>query len=342
MKNLSNINHELDMVTKKYVDDAAMAKVDRVDGKQLSTNDFTNELKTKLEGLNILQVFEIPTADETNVGNIIQYVGVTNDSYTNGFFYKNENMIWTNIKVQNGVSDYNELENKPTLNGIEINGDKTSKDYGISNAGVYYGTEVPADEDTVFWIDPNGSEINVLTTDNTTEYTPVDDYNPATKKYVDDKLSNIEIPETGLEGYATEEYVTNAISSKADTTYVDTQVSAIEDTLEGKADASYLNEQISNLTAEIGKKVTAKSFTATIPATGWSTTFPYVLDVTVTGISASDNPKIKPSLSTTAATAMAQLEAWNCIDNITTGANKITCTCYYATPVTAIPIIISQ
>ena len=30
-----------------------------------------------------------------------------------------------------GTSDYNELTNKPTLNGVEISGDKTSEDYGI-------------------------------------------------------------------------------------------------------------------------------------------------------------------------------------------------------------------
>lgn len=31
----------------------------------------------------------------------------------------------------NGTTDYNELENKPTLNGVEISGDKTAEDYGI-------------------------------------------------------------------------------------------------------------------------------------------------------------------------------------------------------------------
>lgn len=31
-----------------------------------------------------------------------------------------------------GTSDYNDLTNKPTLNGVEISGDKTSADYKIS------------------------------------------------------------------------------------------------------------------------------------------------------------------------------------------------------------------
>ena len=49
MKNLSNIEHELDIVTKQYVDNAADTKVDKIEGKQLSTNDFSNEDKEKLK-----------------------------------------------------------------------------------------------------------------------------------------------------------------------------------------------------------------------------------------------------------------------------------------------------
>ena len=59
---------------------------------------------------------------------------------------------------------------------------------------------------------------NYLGTNNTREYTPTSDYHPATKKYVDDSLSNIEeyVTETELEekGYLTEiptEYITQKI-----------------------------------------------------------------------------------------------------------------------------------
>ena len=161
MKNLSEINHELDMVTKQYVDSAAEAKVDKVDGKQLSTNDFTNEYKEKLEQSYIVQVTTLPIANEENVGMIVQYVGVTDDSYTNGFFYKNiknnsNNFSWENIAVQRGgngtISNYNELENKPTLNGIEIQGNKTAEDYGIKEAiSTFTGTqESPIDFSNLF------------------------------------------------------------------------------------------------------------------------------------------------------------------------------------------------
>ena len=33
-----------------------------------------------------------------------------------------------------GTSDYNDLTNKPTLNGVTIEGDKTPEDYGIESA----------------------------------------------------------------------------------------------------------------------------------------------------------------------------------------------------------------
>lgn len=38
-------------------------------------------------------------------------------------------------------------------------------------------------------------ELNVLYKTNTREYTPIEDYNPATKKYVDDAVANIDLPE---------------------------------------------------------------------------------------------------------------------------------------------------
>ena len=67
MKNLSNIEHELDIVTKQYVDNAAEAKVDKVEGKQLSTNDFSNEDKEKL---NSLENYILPTASADALGGI--------------------------------------------------------------------------------------------------------------------------------------------------------------------------------------------------------------------------------------------------------------------------------
>lgn len=51
-----------------------------------------------------------------------------------------------------GTSNYNDLTNKPTINGVEVSGDKTSDDYKISAqiAQVDHGTS-----DTTFELPPN-------------------------------------------------------------------------------------------------------------------------------------------------------------------------------------------
>ncbi len=45
------------------------------------------------------------------------------------------------VKVieRGGTDDYNELSNKPTLNGVEIIGDKTSEDYQLAPP-MWFGT----------------------------------------------------------------------------------------------------------------------------------------------------------------------------------------------------------
>lgn len=55
------------------------------------------------------QVEEMPEATEMNAGQIVQYVGETNDTYTSGFFYKCTETdgvySWTQVNVQGG-GDY--------------------------------------------------------------------------------------------------------------------------------------------------------------------------------------------------------------------------------------------
>ena len=57
------------------------------------------------------------------------------------------------------------------------------------------------------------STTQFLSKTNTNYYSPTGDYNPATKKYVDDSIANIEIPEVNLDEYATTEYVDDAIAN---------------------------------------------------------------------------------------------------------------------------------
>ena len=57
-----------------------------------------------------------------------------------------------NIGGGGGTSDYNDLKNKPKINGVEVSGNKTSADYKISAeiTRVDHGTE-----DTTFELPPN-------------------------------------------------------------------------------------------------------------------------------------------------------------------------------------------
>ncbi|WP_195199350.1 hypothetical protein [Faecalispora jeddahensis] len=84
-------------------------------------------------------------------------------------------------------------------------------------------------------------------------------------------------------------------------------------------------------------KATTTTYTTTLSTTWTGTAAPYTQTVTVTGILATDNPVISPVLSSTLATAIAQLEAWGYVGRITTAANSITAYCYDTKPTTAIP-----
>lgn len=95
--------------------------------------------------------------------------------------------------------------------GAPIRNDNTSLNFGriiisgswstgsfVCSSASYYST-FSRKLDTI----PTTSSI--LTKTNTTAFTPTGDYHPATKKYVDDSIANIDIPETDLTNYFTKE-----------------------------------------------------------------------------------------------------------------------------------------
>lgn len=92
-------------VIKKYVDDNVGDKVDKVSGKGLSTNDYTTAEKTKLGGL----------ADIQSIGD--------------GLSLDNGELSATG---GGGTSDYDDLENQPSINNITLVGNKSLSDLGIA------------------------------------------------------------------------------------------------------------------------------------------------------------------------------------------------------------------
>ena len=115
-------------------------KVDKVTGKQLSTEDYTTAEKTKLASLENIQVSTMPTASASNEGDIVQYVGTTTSTYTNGYFYEcvedSGSYSWIAKSVQaggSGVNDYEDLDNLPSINGTQLVGNKTSADLDLQD-----------------------------------------------------------------------------------------------------------------------------------------------------------------------------------------------------------------
>lgn len=280
---------------------------------------------------------------------------------------------------------------------------------------------------------------NVLTKDNHSEYTPTLDYHPATKKYVDDSISAIDI-DGEHKVYTiidtTSEYVSDALPKMLDTFgqiladyLTGKQISVIiniqcdmeghnglyvvtnstnEETLyleqvnknlglnsgnnmstigedyyiitahvgegiiptaswdngfiasaEGAylatdveyetpyeplyagspATKKYVDDVVSNIQTQIDAKAgQPATYTATIPTSGWTASAPYYVDVTVTGILATDNPSITVTYSGTLSTDQTRKENWNKIDRIETYANKIRVYAFDEVPTTTIPI----
>lgn len=53
-----------------------------------------------------------------------------------------------------GIQDYEELNNLPSINGVELIGNKTTRELGIvTGKEVHVGENEPTDEDVVIWID---------------------------------------------------------------------------------------------------------------------------------------------------------------------------------------------
>lgn len=102
-------------------------------------------------------------------------------------------------------------------NGVFID-NATANDFGYEQfqLEVNYKSSTGESIDSMSTCKINWDYGYIIGTNNKYAFTPTSDYHPATKKYVDDSIAAIDIPEGGgadLTGYATEEYVDNAIAN---------------------------------------------------------------------------------------------------------------------------------
>ena len=97
-------------------------------------------IEDELEKLKI-QLSVMPTASATYDGKIVQFVGTTDATYTHGYYYECANnggtYTWTQLNVQpssgGGTSDYTDLTNKPQINDVTLEGNKSASDLGLMN-----------------------------------------------------------------------------------------------------------------------------------------------------------------------------------------------------------------
>lgn len=88
----------------------------------------------------VMQYSTMPSAQYGYLNNVVQFIGTTTSSYTQGHFYKcvadGTSYKWEEVEVGSGggTSDYTDLENKPSINNVTLSGNKTSADLGLISA----------------------------------------------------------------------------------------------------------------------------------------------------------------------------------------------------------------
>lgn len=83
------------------------------------------------------QYSTMPTASADNVGEVVQYIGASDATYTHNYFYEciedSGTYSWnqTNVQPDYNTNDYTALLNKPSINNVVLTGNKTTSDLGI-------------------------------------------------------------------------------------------------------------------------------------------------------------------------------------------------------------------
>lgn len=116
-----------------------------------------------------IQVATLPAPSADQLDKIYQYIGTTNANYVNGYFYKciNNNgvYIWEQKNTQpsggsGGSSDYEDLSNKPSINGHVLVGNSTLTDIGLGNINNTSDADKPISNATQAALDNLESEID--------------------------------------------------------------------------------------------------------------------------------------------------------------------------------------
>ncbi|MDE5558976.1 MAG: pyocin knob domain-containing protein [Ruminococcus sp.] len=116
-----------DYYTKSQTDDLISGKVDKEDGKGLSTNDFTNALKTKLDSLENYDDTKI----KTDIANIVDQIGEDTTQITSIKKILDTSLVSREL-LSGSTNDFNDVINSGQYkyNGSPVNKPETQT-YGI-------------------------------------------------------------------------------------------------------------------------------------------------------------------------------------------------------------------
>ena len=251
-------------------------KVDKVDGKQLSTNDFTDTLKSKLDSVDAkskvysvngktgdvkINEYTLPVASTTTLGGV--KVDGTTITINNGVISSSGG------SGETGTTNYNDLLNKPQINGVELSGNKTLDNLGIQAKGDYaLKSNIP-------------TKISQLTNDSGFLTAHQDISNLATKSELNNKVDKVSGKQLSTNDFTT------TLKNKLDSVDVNAKVYSVN----GQTGVVTIDvPDISILTPKVVEDST--STTATISKAEANTTYKYgtLTSLTVTEVENSPLP----------------------------------------------------
>ena len=303
-------------VTKGYVDTSLNTKVDKVEGKGLSTNDYDNSAKSAVDALG--------TASTCDTGTSEGNVPVIN---ANG-------KIDTSILPALAITDTFTAANESEM--LALSAEKGDVCIRTDLSKTYILKQAPAST-LANWAEIVSPADAVQSVNNKTGV--------VTLNYSDVGAVGANTAITG----ATKTKITydskGLVTAGADLSASDIpDISATYETKSNKSDSYTVSSSSTYATSKalvdgLATKAEFVRYTATV-TTSWTeeSTGLYTQEITIEGVSETDTPTIDLVLSDNVTTAKAQMDAWANISRVTTSTGKIKIYCYDTYPTVSIPI----
>jgi hypothetical protein len=200
----------------------------------------------------------------------------------------------------------------------------------------------PISSNTQTALDLKADKTNVLEKDNTTSFTPTQNFHPATKKYVDDEVAGVaiaalnDIGDVDVGAVADGQVLVYSASAGGWIPGTNGEVNVIEAVQAEGTPLSITSKTVNVTRASLGAAFT-DTFTTTLNTTWTGTEAPFTKTQTVSGILSTDNPIVDVVMSGTFGTDETRAEQWGQVYRITTSTNEITLSAFEK-PTVELPI----